>query len=274
MDAVELGSISAAAKKNLVSHPAVSQAITKMENDLGFELLVHQRKTFEVTPAGYVLAQKAKELLATLDGFDEKHHLQNDEVVGTVTLGVSRSLSEIYLNPLVTQLSKKHPKIKLQISFGTSNRMIEDVVQGKLELALGIGQHSMPTLKQTLLKQGDFVLIQGSKKKDSSEGFILTEPRYETELLKKDYKQKFKMPLPLLHEVASWDVITQLVAEGVGVGLVPDISITAERRTQIKKVLTPWFKSSYEVYLSETKNPRNIVVRSVVAEAWRGIVKN
>ncbi len=59
-DAVDLGSISAAAQKNLVTHPAVSRAIGVIENQLGLKLLVHKKKTFEVTPAGHLIAQKVK----------------------------------------------------------------------------------------------------------------------------------------------------------------------------------------------------------------------
>ncbi|MFZ3229429.1 MAG: LysR family transcriptional regulator [Pseudobdellovibrio sp.] len=272
VDAVELGSISASAHKNLVSHPAVSRAISSIENHLGLNLLIHKKKIFEVTPIGYQIAKQAQVLLLAANSFG-KERLANDIVAGHVSLGLTRSLGNRYLIPIMISLAKKYPKIKVSIVFGTTGELIEKVSNDSLDLALTIGLQPMPTLKQDQLCRGKFVLIQSNAKKNiklESDSFILTEPKYETELLKKEYHKSFKTKLNISIEVASWDMITRLVANGLGVGLVPEISIPSEIKNQLKIIKTDWFNYEYNIYLNQKKNLKlNTVVNSV-----REIVEN
>lgn len=42
-------------------------------------------------------------------------------------------------------------------------------------------------------------------------------------------------------------MIMRLVAEGHGIGLVPDISMMGEQKSQLSKVKADWFECSYEI---------------------------
>ena len=64
VDAVELGSISSAAQKSLVTHSAISRAVSALEKHLDVALLEHKKKSFKVTEAGYQIADQARLLLA------------------------------------------------------------------------------------------------------------------------------------------------------------------------------------------------------------------
>lgn len=255
-DAVELGSISAAAQKNLVTHPAVSRAITALENQMGVELLEHQKKTFKVTPTGHKVAEQARILLATAKEFSLLSLETSEEHTGLLSIGLSRTLGHAYLSPLIRDLSKKHPKMKARVRFGTTPEIIENVAKGLLDIGLTIGHQTMPTLKQNHIGRGKFILIEAETNKASpweDRNFILTEPRYETELLKKEFYREFKKPLSSRHEVESWDAIVQLVLDGQGVGLVPDIAITDERLKRLRTPKTKWFQCEYEIFLHHTK---------------------
>jgi DNA-binding transcriptional LysR family regulator len=270
MDAVELGSVSASARKNLVSHPAISQAIKSLEVQMGMKLMDHQKKSFAVTAQGHALALKAKLLFQTLSHLSETPSLNDRDITGTVVLGMSRSIANAFLSPLLSRLHEQHPKLRLKVRFGTTNDMIERTIKGLIDLSITIGHQPMPTLKQSLLFEGQFVLIESVKKKSLTEkrktkkSFILTKPQYETELLKKSYYLHFKEHLPLLIEVSSWDVISQLISDNLGIGLVPDISVTPDRRMKIKKLKADWFNCPYEIYLNEESRSKKSAAREVV----------
>jgi DNA-binding transcriptional LysR family regulator len=275
-DAVELGSISAAAQKNSVTHPAVSRAISAMENQLGLKLLVHKKKSFEVTPMGYQIALKAKDLLAAADSFSSDNLTAGTEITGTVKLGISRTLGLAYLDPLLKNLSDQFPQVKLSVRFGTTNEIAEKLAQGTLDLGLTIGHQTMATLKQSMLKKGEYVLVASPRKHKifardlSSEHFILTEPRTETEFFKKQFYRKYKSQPMVRYEVASWDMITHLVAGGAGVGLVPDIAMAAHEKNKIVAVKADWFQYPYEIYLSQAKESQ----ASAAARSFAKIIED
>ena len=142
VDAVDLNSISLAAKKNLVSHPAISRAINSLENHLGLELLEHKKKSFSVTKAGFEIAEQARALLVFADNFYSKNLPTEEE--GTLLIGISRSLSEIYLAPLLKKISAEFPKLQIQVKFGTTSEIIEAIAKNTLNLGITIGLNNYP----------------------------------------------------------------------------------------------------------------------------------
>lgn len=268
VDAVELGSISASAQKNLVSHPAVSRAISAIEAHYKISLLEHRKKSFEVTAEGYKLARTARELLKTIEQFESNISENANSVTGNVILGMSRSIGQAFLGRIIDTIRKKYPEISIEIKFGTTSELIDKLLHGDLDLAITVGKQAMPTLNQNILKNGKFVLIQSGNRVDASHDIkklITTEPKFETELLKKSYFKSFKKILNPKLVVGSWDMIASLVADGKGIGLVPDLVLTGERK--IKIVSQNWFQCSYEIVLNQKSGGHKNISQKVVAEA-------
>lgn len=265
-DAVTLGSVSGAAQKNLVTHPAISRAISALENHLGTPLLEHRKKSFKVTETGYLVAEQAKILLSAASDFETLSLKLHAEETVVLKIGISRTLSEIYLNPLLQDIKKKFPFSTVQVRFGTTNEIIEAVANGSIDLGITIGNQNLATLKQAVIKKGKFLLVEGNLKSDGnknldSKSFILTEPRFETEKLRTGYKKQFGNPLPTLFEISSWEVIGQQVQRGLGVGLLPDILISNWKAGSFRILKTPWFDCPYGIYLHSLKTrPNNQVM--------------
>ncbi len=110
------------------------------------------------------------------------------------------------------------------------------------------------------MRSGHFVLVESGPKKNWGDGFesksfILTEPRLETEKLKTAYKRQFGRSLPVLFEISSWDVIGQLAQRGMGVGLLPDISLKNWKKGSFKIIKNIDFECPYEIYVHTFKAP-------------------
>lgn len=255
-DAVELGSMSAAAQKNLVTHPAVSRAIANLEDYLGTKLLEHQKKNFKPTAAGYQVAEQARVLLAAAKDFKNLGIETESENPTVISIGISRTLSKIYLTSLLGDLKLKFPNVRMQVRFGTTLEVTEAVAQNSLDLGITIGSQNLPSLQQKVIRTGQFILVESSASKKSAwekKSFILTEPRFETELLKKEYYREFKETLPISMEVSSWDVISELVQQGLGVGLLPDISLRGWKKGSYSVLRPSWFNCDYEIYIHHSK---------------------
>ncbi|WP_347356700.1 LysR family transcriptional regulator [Bdellovibrio sp.] len=258
VDAVALGSISGAAQKNLVTHPAISRAISALEKHLGTPLLDHRKKSFKVTEAGYVVVEQAKVLLAAASEFETLSLKLPAEETVVIKIGLSRTLSTAYLNPLLQEIKRKFPLSTVQVRFGTTNEIIEAVASGSVDLGMTIGSQSLATLKQTVVKKGQFLLVESTSKSDSdkrieSKSFILTEPRFETEKLRAGYRKQFGKTLPTLFEISSWEVIAQQVQRGLGVGLLPDILVSNWKAGSFRVLKAAWFDCPYGIYLHSLK---------------------
>jgi DNA-binding transcriptional LysR family regulator len=274
VDAVELGSISASAQKNLISHPAVSRAIKNLENELQIKLLIHQKKSFEVTEEGFQFAFEAKKTLLHLENLSNDSLVHKMNIKGSFSLGLSRTLGQIYLKRIILILEKQYPEVQLNIFFGTTNDLTAKLLEGTLDSCITIGKQTIPMLIQTKLKEGKFVLIQGSRKNlsisENLSEFILTEPRYETELLKKQVLKKFQKNLHIKHQVGSWEVICDLVASNLGIGLVPELLIDKNKEYQIIK--QSFFDYPYEIFYNKLNGPQTQlqkVMRELIADIAR-----
>lgn len=260
-DAVSLGSISEAARKNLVTHPAVSRAISSLEKHVGASLLEHQKKSFKVTKKGYQVAEQAQILLSAASDFGKMNKSSIDNEAMILKIGTSRTLADIYLSSLLQDLKKEYPSLIAQVRFGTTNEVIEAVANRSIDLGLTIGSQSLATLKQTSTHQGQFQLVQGIKMlKGNSEiprSFIITEPRIETERLRFGYAKHFGSDLPVLFEISSWESIGQLVQKGLGIGLLPDVLIRNCKKGSFQILKTDWFECPYEIYTHTLKAQSN-----------------
>ena len=257
-DAVDLGGISAAAKKNLVTHPAISRAITSLEAHLGLELLEHRKKSFVVTEAGLSVAEQARTLLAAAGRFNALHLAAGSAESVTLSIGVSRTLSEEFLFPLLRSLKEKFPAARAHVRFGTANEIAEAVAKGALDMGLTIGGLSLPTLRQVAIRSGKFLLVErgpGAREDWEAKSFIVTEPRLETELLKREYQGRFNRALPVAFEIGSWETIGQLVRQGLGVGLLPDLAVKSWKKDSYRSLRPAWFECDYEVYLHSPRAP-------------------
>lgn len=277
-DAATLGSISRAAEKNFVTHPAVSRAISALEVHLGVSLIEHQKKSFKLTKTGHKIAEQAQILLTSAAQFGSSDRDENAQPPLELRVGVSRTLTEAYLIPLLQELKINFPQIKVKVRLGTANEIAQATAENSIDLGLTIGGTSLATIKRTLVKKGTFILVEGGHKKAwtknlESKYFILTEPRLETEKLKIAYKKKFGSPAKVLYEISSWDVIGRLVQNGLGIGLLPDIAIKNWPKNSFQVVKTNWFESSYEICVltlkSQTQNQAVEYVKETLSQIYR-----
>lgn len=70
----EAGSFSKGAKRLYISHSTTSRAVAALEEELGVLLLHRDNHVSGLTPAGEILLEEAKNILASADGLREKIH--------------------------------------------------------------------------------------------------------------------------------------------------------------------------------------------------------
>lgn len=112
---VERGSLSKAAKDVGVGQPAVSKAISAMEEALGVRLLLRSTRTLTLTDAGRQYYERCRQALAVLD---EAHAevTEGDVPRGTLKLHGPVVLGELFLGPACVAFQRQFPQVNCDLT--------------------------------------------------------------------------------------------------------------------------------------------------------------
>ena len=240
IDTVELLSFSAAAEKNHVSRPAISQGIKRLEDMLGLQLLIHQKNSLILTKDGEDFYRRGK---ASFEAF--KVHFQDKTGAGnTLKVGCSSSLVDKYLIPPVKQFSKL-PKVEIKV--GSTLQLKHFLEQDIINVAVFIDGPIIPGHVNQVLAHGSFTVLSPSGK--FLPLLVVTEDRPEVTALKDHlYKKGIE---PQIIQAESWGLALKLASSLGGACLVPDILM---KTTDFKKVRIDDFDIEYKTVLVHKRN--------------------
>lgn len=235
---VEEKGFSRAAKILHKTQPAVSQAIRRLEAEVGETLLDRSSKEGVLTPAGEVLLEYARQMLnlrrtakTAVKDLKELHH-------GKVTISANEH-TVFYLLPVIEEFKKRHPQIKIHVQRGVASRIPKEILAREVELGIISFNPKDKSVKSVPVSTDELVLIVSpghrlSDKKSVSvkdlgiESFIAhnAPSPYREQVISKF--QKLNVTLNIAVEMPSLEAIKKLVAAGAGVALVPKLTAQSE----------------------------------------------
>ena len=131
------GGIAQAARVLNISQPAVSQAIEKLEDICGLQLLLrHHAKGTELTPQGRAFLVSALKLIETAQQTELHEKAISANLAGTIRFGCFHTLAPYYLAGLIGEHRRVHPDIHIVPSELLQDELIAQVHRGELDVAL------------------------------------------------------------------------------------------------------------------------------------------
>jgi len=133
----QTANVTRAAERLHLSQPALSSAIKQLEQALGVALLERSGRGVALTPAGELLAQRGVELLehaATIA--DEVRGRGDAEPAARLRLGLSPTARYDVGPALLAACAAAAPAAMLYASEDTTDALLRDVAQGRLDLAV------------------------------------------------------------------------------------------------------------------------------------------
>jgi len=132
----ELRSFSQAAELLSLRQPTVSAHVQELEKSLGGKLLYRIHGRVSLTPLGQLLADRAKSLLAfkreTVAALEQFH----GTLTGELWVGGSNIPGEYFLPLKLGAFANKYPAVRPILRIGDSASIVEDVLDGKVELGV------------------------------------------------------------------------------------------------------------------------------------------
>jgi len=136
----EKKSFSAAAKSLFISQPALSAAISRLEEDLGFKIFDRATVPLTLTPEGRIYMDALEEIRESEAVMKERVRRLSDMGHGSVSVGGS-CLAAYHLLAVVTaEFHKRYPKIDVEIdmgNIGTHTYLVEKMKKHAIDLLVG-----------------------------------------------------------------------------------------------------------------------------------------
>lgn len=127
------GGISAAAKKVHRVPSNVTTRIKQLEASLGTDLFVRRNRRLFLAPAGELLLEYAERLLDLSE--EAKAAVQSDAPRGVLRIGTLESTAASRLPPLLSHYHEKYPRVRLELTTGTADALLEAVLDRTVDAA-------------------------------------------------------------------------------------------------------------------------------------------
>jgi DNA-binding transcriptional LysR family regulator len=228
----ESGGVTAAARRLAVTRSAVSQALSGLERSLGVKLFHRVGKRLVPTREGELLGEHFGAVQARLEeAIEEVVHRQH-EVRGLVRLGLFLGFPRTMLASFVARTVEQHPKLRVQISYGSHDELRDRLLRNRLDFVLAFRPNPEPRskIRQTPLFTQELVLVAGSRRfrHDFAPRHLSTTPvidYYRSEPLIDAWARHHYGKSAPRPEVVVWaattDLVLELVLANAGVGVVP-----------------------------------------------------
>ena len=220
------------------TQPAVSQAVRRLEQEIGEKLFDRSSKDGTLTAAGELLVDYARQMMnlrhAANTALREMRNLQN----GKVTISANEH-TVFYLLPLIEEFRRRHTAIKIEVQRGVASRIPEQITAREVELGVISFKPNDVSLRSVSVLNDELVLIvaPGHRLAGSSSVSIrdLADETFIAHNAPSPYRKrvietfdKYDTRLNITVELPSLEAIKRLVEAGVGVALVPKLTAKAE----------------------------------------------
>ncbi|MEU4208715.1 LysR substrate-binding domain-containing protein [Streptomyces sp. NPDC026206] len=224
-----------------MSQPALSGAVSALEELLGIQLLERTTRKVLLSPAGERLASRARTVLDAVGDFMEEADAARAPFTGVLRLGVIPTVAP-YLLPIVLRLvHDSYPDLDLQVHEEQTSSLLDGLTQGRLDLLLLAVPLGAPGVTEIPLFEEDFVLVTPCDHWLAGRGDIPRDALRELDLLLLDEGHCLRdQALDICREVgrtegapattsaAGLSTLVQLVGGGLGVTLLPRTALRVE----------------------------------------------
>jgi LysR family transcriptional regulator, hydrogen peroxide-inducible genes activator len=125
-----------AAEACFVSQPTLSVAIKKLEDELNVQIFERGTSEVSVTPIGEQIVTQAQRVLEQTLAIKEIAKQGKDPLVGPLRLGVIYTIGPYLLPTLVKQMIKRVPQMPLMLQENYTIKLIELLKQGEIDVAI------------------------------------------------------------------------------------------------------------------------------------------
>ena len=244
--AARLGSITQAAMHLGLSQPAVSLHVRELENELEAILFDRGGSGIRLTSAGEILYELSRPLVQGMDALSVNFVERIDDTVsGRLQIAASVAGASFVLPPFIRQFRDQYPGVRLRVRNCLLSEGVKLLLDDQVEFVLGVKDpYPEDTLEYRQLLPYDIVLITSldhplagrdtvSPEEASAWPAIVPTPGTYSRQFGETAARQFGVDVNAVIKVGGWGVIKRFVETGLGVSVVPSISVRETDRLSV-----------------------------------------
>lgn len=262
-------SISKVAKETHISQSALSQQISKLENDFSSILLERSNKGVKLTEKGKIVFQYAENIIRTYNMMLEKLE-QSDSNIKDIKIEAFWTIANYSLPCVMYKVKKRFPQNNYEIKSNKAAEIEDNILNNICDLGVIYGKPKNPKLsyykigidKLVLIAIDDYSIPDQIRLEDLSlyPLIILNDNMDLAMMISKKMRGLGKSPLELnvMFKSDSVESVKASVLNEFGIGFLPYISIKKELyKKQLKIIEITDMVIEYEMYLIYEEKCKN-----------------
>jgi LysR family hydrogen peroxide-inducible transcriptional activator len=227
-----------AAQASFVTQSAFSSSIQDLEATLGAQLVDRSKRRVVFTPLGLEVVARARGVLHEAHELAALAQLAREPLTGTLRLGVIPTISPFLLPRVLPGLRKAHPRLKLYLTEDLTGRLVEGLHGGRLDVLLLALPCDCGSADTVILWHDEFSVAVPKGHPLAEKKLVQPDDLHgEALLLLQDGHCLRDQALSACeltspertraYEGTSLQTLTQMVANGLGVTLTPQVALDA-----------------------------------------------
>ncbi|MFD7993561.1 hydrogen peroxide-inducible genes activator [Streptomyces mexicanus] len=223
-----------------MSQPALSGAVSALEDSLGVTLVERTTRKVLLSPAGERLALRTRAVLEEVGALLEEAEAVRAPFTGVLRLGVIPTVAPYLLPTVLRLVHDRYPHLDLQVHEEQTANLLDGLAAGRLDLLLLAVPLGVPGVTELPLFDEDFVLVTPLDHPLGGREGIPREALKELNLLLLDEghclrdqaleicREAGREDAPVTTTAAGLSTLVQLVAGGLGCTLLPRTALKVE----------------------------------------------
>jgi len=232
------GGFSRAADKLYRTQSAVSQAIRKLESEIGESLFDRSSRDGRLTDAGHVLQEYAERLLNLRENAREALAELRELQKGKLVVGANE-FTALYLLRVLAEFRRLHPAIRIVVQRSLGSQIPDDVRRHNCEFGVLTYDPQDAELASAVVYSDELIFVVPPQHPLARESRVsirqLGAESFVAHIVSSPYREKviqafnkYKTPLHMGVELPTLQAIKRFVAMGNGVAFLPEISVEDE----------------------------------------------
>ncbi len=211
-----------------MTQPTLSYAIKRIEEALDVELIVRLKNGVELTKAGEDFSKKATTLLNQWEDTVNIFSDNGKNIKGEYSIGIHPSVAISSLSQILLEVNKELPLINFNLYHDLSRVITSKVISFDIDFGIVVNPIQHPDLVIKELRKDIVTLF---KVKKSIPKLIYDPSLTQSQSILKNLK-KSKIEINGHIHSSNLEVITELCANGLGVGLLPTSVAKRDKKLQ------------------------------------------
>jgi LysR family transcriptional regulator, hydrogen peroxide-inducible genes activator len=237
-----------AAEACSVTQPALSMQIRDLERELGAQVVERRPGDVVLTDIGQEVAGRSEQILAGVrDLIDFARH-RSGVLTGRLTLGVIPTVAPYVLPRVLSALQCSYPELRIELRETQTRVLLEELARGQLDavmLALPLHDPDLETMK--LFEDPFLLAVPATDARQDTHRVTPRDIEHDRLILLEEghclrdqalaFCAAARAGGPMGLGATSLATVMQMVANGYGVTLVPQIAVDVEVRDERVKLL-------------------------------------